>query len=298
MNYPILALIGANIIWGAAIPIFKYSLENVPPFTLLFIRFFYASAFFVPLAIKNWQKMNVRDGLEIVGSGIFGFTLAISFLFLGLPKAPSINFPIIHSASPLLIYLCALLFLKEKPHPKLLIGSLISILGVLIIILFPFLQSGARIGEFEGNLFYILATITYVVYIVISKSLLKRINVYQATLLMFLVASATYFPFMLRELQSWSFAQLDAKGWFGIVFGVIFSSALAYFLQHWAEAKIDAQEVGLFTYLDPVATVVIAIPLLGEVPTIHYFFGAILIFAGIFIAEKRFHWHPIHKLKI
>ena len=38
---PILALIITNVIWGAASPIFKLALTNIPPFTLAFIRFFY-----------------------------------------------------------------------------------------------------------------------------------------------------------------------------------------------------------------------------------------------------------------
>jgi len=42
----ILAIIIAEVIWGAAPPIFKYSLQEVPPFTLAFIRFFTASFIF------------------------------------------------------------------------------------------------------------------------------------------------------------------------------------------------------------------------------------------------------------
>lgn len=38
---PFVALVIANIIWGGASPIFKYALQNIPPFTLAFIRFFF-----------------------------------------------------------------------------------------------------------------------------------------------------------------------------------------------------------------------------------------------------------------
>jgi len=84
----------------------------------------------------------------------------------------------------------------------------------------------------------------------------------------------------------------------GIIFGVFFSSALAYFLFYYGLSKISTQEVGLFTYIDPVVAILIAVPLLGEYPNLYFFLGSILIFGGIFIAENRIHWHPFHKLKI
>ncbi|PIX68551.1 hypothetical protein COZ40_02690, partial [Candidatus Roizmanbacteria bacterium CG_4_10_14_3_um_filter_39_13] len=48
---PIVALIIANIIWGAACPIFKFALVNIPPFTIAFIRFFFAGIIFLPLVL-------------------------------------------------------------------------------------------------------------------------------------------------------------------------------------------------------------------------------------------------------
>ncbi len=61
-------------------------------------------------------------------------------------------------------------------------------------------------------------------------------------------------------------------------------------------SRINMQEVGLFTYVDPIIAVLIAIPLLQEYPTVHFFLGSVLVFWGIFIAEKRIHYHPFHRI--
>ena len=50
----ILAILIANIIWGAAPPVFKYALEGIPPFILAFIRFFSASLIFLPFIFKGF----------------------------------------------------------------------------------------------------------------------------------------------------------------------------------------------------------------------------------------------------
>jgi len=296
---PVLALIIANVIWGMASPIFKFSLTNIPPFTLAFIRFFFAGLIFVPFVINRWQPLTVRQWIEIILVGFFGVTINISFFFLGLGKTESINAPIIASSGPIFIYLLSVQFLKEKPKLKVFTGMLIGLLGVLIIILSPIFlgQKKLAFGEIQGNLFFLLATLGTVFQTIVGKDVLRKINSFQVTLLSFLFGSLTFLPFMRNELIGWSFTNLDIRGIVGIIFGIFLSSALAYYLYYWGISKIKAQEVGLFTYIDPVIAVLIAIPLLGEYPNLYFFIGSIFVFGGIFLAEGRIHWHPFHKLR-
>ena len=60
----ILALITANIIWGAASPIFKFALQNISPFTLAFIRFYGATLILLPFAYP-YLKIHKKDYLKI-----------------------------------------------------------------------------------------------------------------------------------------------------------------------------------------------------------------------------------------
>jgi drug/metabolite transporter (DMT)-like permease len=132
---------------------------------------------------------------------------------------------------------------------------------------------------------------------VIGKDLLKKVNPYFVSAFSFLSSSLLFLFFVPNELRTWSFSQLDIAGWIGIIYGLFFSSAIAYFLYYYGLSKIDAQEVGLFTYIDPIAAVIIAAPLLHEYPNIYYLIGSVLIFGGIYLAENRVHYHPFKKLK-
>jgi len=296
---PLIALVVANLIWGAASPIFKYALTNIPPFTLAFIRFFFAGLIFLPLCIKNWQKINIQDLTKIFFVGLFGVTINISFFFLGLQKTQSINAPVIASSGPVFIFLLATILLGEKPKLKVFTGMMIALAGVLIIILSPIFLDGKtlEIGAIEGNLFFLLATFGSVFQTLVSKSVLKTINAYQVSALSFLFGGLTFLPLANRELFTWDLTMLNTAGWVGIIFGVFFSSALAYYLYYYGVSKIKAQEVGIFTYIDPVIAVLIAIPLLHEYPSIYFIIGSILVFGGILLAEGRVHWHPITRIK-
>lgn len=296
---PILALILANTIWGAASPIFKFALQNIPPFTLAFVRFFGASLLFLPLAASYKKKIKSRQFFEIFLGAFFGITLNIPFYFFGLKLAPSINAPIISSTGPIFIFLFSVIFLKEKPHLKVFLGMLTALCGALTIILSPVLVNNQAfvLGEIEGNLFFLVATLSSVILTLIYKDVLKKINPYVVAFWGFLFASVTFFPFFVVEQTIWSFSQINIQGLTGIIFGVLLSSSAGYFLYYYGLSKLEASEVGLFTYIDPVVTILIAIPLLGEYPTKYFLVGSFLVFLGIYVAEGRIHWHPLHKLK-
>ncbi|HEX7542718.1 MAG TPA: DMT family transporter [Patescibacteria group bacterium] len=269
------------------------------PFYFGFHTLFFAGLIFIPLTIGKWQRLTVRQWLEIILVGFFGITVNIAFFFLGVKTTESINVPIIASAAPVFIYLLSLFFLKEKPKIKVMWGMLTALLGVILIIVSPILTAGKSFiaGEIRGNLFILIATLGTVFQTLIGRDILRKVNSYQVSLVTFFFGAITFFPFFLNEMNYWSFAQLNGQGWLGIIFGVIFSSALAYWLFYYGVSKVSAQEVGIFAYIDPVTTILVAVPLLGEYPDMFYFFGSILIFGGIYFAEGRLHWHPWHKLR-
>jgi len=296
---PILALIIANVIWGMASPIFKFALTNIPPFTLAFIRFFFAGLIFLPIALNKWQKLTARQWLEIILVGFFGITINISFFFMGLGKTESINVPVIASSGPVFVYLLSIIFLREKPKLKVLAGMLFALSGVFLIILSPLILDGKKFvfRAIEGNLFILIATFGSVLQTVFGHGVLKKVNALQVSAITFLFGSLTFIPFIPKELAIWDISFLNFAGLTGIIYGVFFSTALAYFLFYYGVSKLNAQEVGIFTYIDPLAAIVVAGPLLNEYPNLFYLIGGVLIFGGIYFAEGRVHWHPFHRLK-
>ena len=299
---PVIALIITNTIWGAAAPIFKFALGNIPPFTLAFIRFFFAGILFLPFVLFRTYSITKKQLFEICLGAFFSITINISFFFLALPKTDSINAPIIASSQPIFLFLLSILLLKEKFHKKVFLGILVSFIGVLVIILSPlFLNHGSTLIQkevaLEGNLFLVIATFGAITQAIIIKNVLKEVNHFIVSCISFLFGSLTFIPLMIPELQKWSFSQLNVQGWTGIIFGIFFSSALAYGLFMYGISKLDAQEIGIFSYIDPVIAVLLAIPLLGEYPTPIFFLGTSFVFLGIILSEGRLHWHPFHKIR-
>ncbi len=292
----VLSLITANVIWGAAPPIFKWALADIEPFTLAFIRFSIAAAIVAPFAYKH-LRINREDTAEVFLAGFLGVAVNISFFFLGLKLAPSINASIISSAGPVFIMIASFFFLKEKFKMRLIAGSAIGLIGVLIIMLQPLYTSEPNLDLF-GNFLFFLAMIGGISHALIGRSLMKKYDPLGITFWIFIVGSLCFLPMVISEnLDNTVISSLTINSVVGIIFGAVFSSALAYTLFLRALKYMPAAESGVFLYIDPIITVLVAYPLLGEKPDFFYFLGALFVFAGIYIAEKRIHYHPIHLLK-
>ncbi|HLL60572.1 MAG TPA: DMT family transporter [Candidatus Nitrosocosmicus sp.] len=295
MSYGIIALLLANIMWGAGAPIFKDALTNVPPFTLAFFRFFGAALILLPFILHHKKHLEKYDFIQIFIGAFFGITINISFFFLGIQRVSSINAPILNTVGPILLFLLSVYLFKEKMRLKVLLGMLISLIGVLIIIFAPYFQSTGSygLGNLKGNIFLIIGVFAAVVQPLILKNVLKKINPIVVTGYAFLFGAVTFIPLMLWETQTWSVAEINSKGMLGIIYGIIFSSVLAYGLFHYGVSKVKLQEVGIFTYISPVAAVIVGI-FYKEYPTPSYFLGSMLTFLGIFISEEKIHYHKLH----
>jgi drug/metabolite transporter (DMT)-like permease len=295
-NLAIICLIIANLIWGAGSPIFKWSLENVQPFTLAFLRFFIGALILLPFTL---HKLHIKkaDWVKLTLLSLSGITFNIAFFFLGLQRTTSINAPIIASSAPVFILLCSIIFLKEKPGKKVIYGTVISLFGVVAIILQPLIERGLDASIF-GNLLLILSMFSGVGHTILLKNIANRYTALTLTFWSFVIGSLGFLPMLIPEIQDHGFLTgVNMQGLIGILFGAILSSALAYYLYSLALKYMIASEVGIFVYMDPVIAVIIAIPLLGEKLTPIFLLGSFFVFLGIFISEGRLHYHPFHKLR-
>ena len=294
-----LALIISNIIWGAAAAIFKLSLQNIPPFTLAFWRFFLGAIFlFILLGKKiSLPLSNRRDGILLFFYGFLGITVNIIFFFMGLALTYSIISPVISSAQPILTLFFALLFLHESFKLKKFLGMMLGTLGIIVIVIEPLLIHGID-GSIIGNIYLVIATVAAVGQTIVGKKIVNKYNPWALTFWAFLIGAASFLPLACYEYARMPhlYALLDWRGYVGIAYGAIFSSTLAYGLYAWGLGKISATDTAMFAYVDPVIGTVMGAILLHEPVTVPFLFGSVLIFGGIFLAEGRIHYHPIHKL--
>lgn len=291
-NFAILAVILSTVIWGANVTIMKFTLESVPPFSLGFIRFFGASLLFLPFLIN---KIRLKDFSPIVlVTGLIGITGTLSLFFLGLRLTTALNAGIITAFSPILILIAAHILLKEKIKNNILLGGLLGILGIGIIIGKDFSQNFALSPL--GDFLILLSIFGSVFYSISSKKISKNHSPMLTTFYVLLIGGLGFLPGAIWEWQvnpSWA-ANLPQISVLGVLYAMIFSSLIAHSFWQWGLSKMDAAKVGVFNYLEPLATTITAVIILSERITLPFVIGAFFIFSGLLIAEVHRHHHPPH----
>ena len=326
-NPHLMALISifvAQLIWAAANSVIKLTLQELPPFTFLFLRFWITSTVVLPYVILQLKKINVdrRDYLNIFLLGIFA-QAAIIFVFLGLKYTTALDSAIIGILGPILAMFAGHYFYKEKIHPSVKLGVLIATIGTAIVVFEPaFSQIPITNGipthlRIMGNLFIVLYDLCFVLYIIWSKISLGQTNNiikktlhfihlkpmkkdYPSNLLMsltFFVGMVTMAPFAILEnfgvfgKVNYSILNLSSTTVAGLLYMVFFSSIVAYFLFESALKKAKVVETALLSYLSPLMAMPFAFLLLNEMPSKVAIIGAVIIALGIVFAESK----PQHK---
>jgi drug/metabolite transporter (DMT)-like permease len=291
----ILFLIIANIIWGASFPIYKLVLTQIPPFTFVFLRFFISALILLPFVYKHLH-IKIKDIPVLILLSISGITLCISFINLGLKITSSLNAPIIQSASPIVLIISSFFYLKEIPKKKLVLGTIISFIGVLLIVILPLLVSKWD-SSVSGNLFLVFATIFSVIHVLLLKKILPSYSFVTITFWSFIIGSLPLIPLVNTELIQYNWSNhFSLPVILALLFSIIFATLIAHSLSTFGIKYIAASEVGIFSYVDPLATIIVAALLLNEIISPLYVVASILVFGGIFIAEGRIHYHPFHRL--
>lgn len=300
---PILALLLTNIIWGAAAPIFKWAMADIPPFTFAFLRFAIAGAILFPYLFIKPLRLSMKQMSLLCLGAFIGFTVRISMVYLGLQRLSSVNWSLIASVGPVLMFFVSILFLKEQFHARKLAGMSLALLGAIVVIAGPLIggvASAATTSEIEGVGFVVIMMISTVIYTLLHRRISAHIDPIQLIALSFVFAAVTFFPLALYEWQTYSITHITFPAAVGLFYAVVFASLIAYYCYIYGITHIDAQEIGVFTYVDPLAALLVAMPLLHEMPTAWTAAGALIIFGGIYLSERRLHvrvkreHHSIH----
>ena len=295
-----LALTVVSAIWGIASVVIKYTVQFIPPFSFLTIRFVIASIilhFFVKKIHKSvglWRTGKFKDlnkeDIKLFLAGVIGSSINLVLVFYAFKYTSSIEGTLILAAAPIFTIIGGFYFLKEKVTKKEFIGISITLVGFSLIVFKPLLEQSINFSQdLLGNLIMIGAVFSWVAYVLVSKNIFnnKRSNHSPTfiTFVTFFSGAITLFPFGIYEILT---TQIDfIKAIPGILYMTILSTVVAYTLFEYGVQKIEAGEAELFHYLQPVFTIPVAMIFLGEAFSMLYLIGGLIILIGLYIAERR-----------
>lgn len=283
----VLALLGAAFFWGVGPVATKVGLEDVPTFSLAFLRNILALAILLPFAYKGFKKIKRQDLLKLTLIGLFGSGLNVIFFFAGLSRTQATASAAIFATVPLVNAIAAAFILREKPALVRSLGVVVGFLGSLLIVLGPTLLGEGRIdGDVLGNLLVVGAVFSWVFYIIGSKQLLKKYPPVTLVAFSILVGTIALLPLFVLELLNnplW-YLNVGVGAGLSILYGGVMSGVLAFTLFQWGMQYTSAFEAGIVVYLQPPITDFFAVAFLKESLSPLFIIGTALILGGVFLA--------------
>jgi len=186
-------------------------------------------------------------------------------------------------SAPLLIAVFARVWLKERPTPAARIALLLAVAGTAMILAGPRADGAAPIGFAAGALAALGAGLSYAVYAVTAKELLRRSAPLPLAALTFTLAAVLLTPVL--ALERGAAAQLHA-GWPLLVYLGIVPTALAYVVFGAGLARVTATAAGIATLLEPLTAAALGVLVFGERLGTVGWAGAALLLAALALLAR------------
>lgn len=278
----------AVVVWGASFPAAKVVVSEVSFPTLIWLRF--GSGVIVLLLFlmvrKKLRLLPLREAVVFAALGFLGVFLHNSIQAYALQTVSAGMSGLIIAANPIVIALLGSLILHERLTGAAIAGILLAACGVLVIIsrgdFSILLQRDFSVGE----LLIVFSVFTWALFSVLSRKALRRTSpeLGMAYALTFGWIFSTI-PFILTRGVA-EIPTISALIWANILFLGIFCSALAYLFWYDALQALQASEVGVFLYINPVVAVIISALFLGETVTFSMLSGGALVFFGVWCVNN------------
>ena len=279
----------AAVAWGVSFIATKIAVQQVNPAVVVFLRFAIGAVIMLAILLARRQLTlpTLKEGLYYALLGFIGISFHQWLQSTGLVTAQASTTSWIVSTSPVFIALLGWFFLKEKLGLNTIFGIMLASLGVLLVVSKGSLSSLIS-GNFgtTGDLLVLISAPNWAIFSVLSRSALKD---KAALFVLFYVILFgwlfTSIPFV--AAHGWlEIAHLNTTGWLAVAFLGIGCTALAYIFWYDGLQAIPASRAGVFLYIEPLISLVVAAVLLGEAITLVALLGGGLILAGVWLVNK------------
>lgn len=287
-NYaPHVALLAVQLMFGSAPVLGKAALQTFPSYAIVGFRV--AGAALAFLVLQRFRgDLRLDRKIHYVYFALFscfGVIFNQLLFFKGLSLTTATNTSLLAVMIPVFAFVVSALIGVEKASWRKILGIIIAACGAIYLVN-PANASFSSTTT-QGDILIILNSLSYAIYVAVSKKLISHYGALKSIAWVFLFASVVNVPIGIVSLSSVELSQVSAGAWLAISAIVLFPTILAYFWNAWALARVEPSIVAVYIYLQPLIGFTLAILFLNENFTSRLLLSALLIFCGVFLVTRK-----------
>lgn len=242
-----------------------------------FYRMAIATAIILPYALyANKLKLeNLKILSPIAACGIL-FASDIAVWNISIQNSSATQATLLTNLSPIWVGVFSLLFLNFRPRKSFWLGTVVALIGMTVFVgIDTILNLQLDFAFFLG----ILSGVLYALYILVSKSVLEKLEV--ITFITYSMIFSTIFLFLINVAFEEQFFGFSTKGWISLFIQGIVCQLIAWLLISYSTQKMRATRVSLSLLSQAIFATILAAIFVNEKITSVQMIGSVIILAGI-----------------
>src|SRR5690606_22767918 len=195
------------------------------------------------------DKIQRKHSPRLILCGLFGVCINQLLFFIGLNMGSPIHASVIMTSNPILVLLAAFVSGQEKPNFLKGLGIVMGGTGALLLILHGVAPESGGDNLMLANLLVLLNSISYSIYIVISKSLMQTYSPLTVVRWVFIFGWLMVLPFGAQQLLNTDFGSMPTYILWDLFFIVFAVTGITYLLNTIALKYVNPSLVSFFVYL-------------------------------------------------
>ena len=264
--------------------------EYIPPISLAFWRWFFV---FLILLLFNYKiilkkiKYLKKEYKKLFFLGAMGCGVCGAFPFMAGTTTTVANMGIIYTSSPIFIILISSYYYKERLNTFQFLGLALCFAGVISIIAKGDVSLLVGLKFTSGDLWMLGAAIGWALYSVFLLNWKSKFSLFSRFTIIAFFGAISLLPFSLIENYFFRPVIFNEGFYFWTIFAAISPGIIAFSLYAQVQKHLGASITGFTLYLFTVYGAFYGIVLFGEMLKSYHYFGAILVFAGMFFVRKK-----------
>jgi drug/metabolite transporter (DMT)-like permease len=291
-GFIVLLLVLTSFAWAGSFVVVRLAISDISPLYLGFLRFLLAAPLMVLCTYLLKKKMLLprKELPSLLVLSLTGVTLLYVLQFFGVAYTTASTSSVLINTNVLFISLFSALYLKEEFQRGKTIGVLLSFAGVVLVVYAQMVNETILMDSLFlfGCMLVILSAICWAVYSIIGKRLLATYDPFTVNANVFLLGVVLYLPFVVPGVFS-AVRMITVSSVLAIMYLGICCSVFAYVAWYYALQHQQAAESAVFLTLIPLFTIVLSFFIIGERPSLLFFFGAFFIMSGVYVTQRKNH---------
>ena len=263
--------------------------EYVPPISLAFWRwltvFFILMPFFFD-EISKKRKQFKSESFKLFILGLTGCGICGAFPFVAGMSTTMANMGIIYTSSPIFIIAISVLFFKDKINLSRIVGLILCLSGVIMIICKGDLFFLINFKFTSGDLWILGAAIGWAVYSIFLINWKSEFSLMARFTLIAFFGAICLLPFYIIEETFFFNTIFNNNFLFWVLFAAISPGIIAFTLYTKVQKFVGASLAGFTLYIFSIYSAIYGIILFEESLMSFHYYGAALVFTGVYLARK------------